>query len=264
MTCWGWPRTSPTRRSSNRPRLRRMSKVRQHQIGPHSDVSQEILAELARARLVLIDSDRRADYDAKLRARGESRPDLSAAAKKLVVVEAASSVVRHPSADGPDILATIRTGDDSRDHISAAAGMNLTGVARQSVVASADEGLNVLASIATQGRDGSLSVRSTKNKPPAVAKKRLFVVSFLSSHVAIIAVFFVFRFPQSRFTCGLFSAELIRPPRRQPKTRIHLIRGRQRRAHAHIRLMTIDPPRPLGSDSNAGLASRSRRATTST
>ena len=37
--------------------LRRMSKVRQYQIGPHGDVSQEILAELARARLVLIDPD---------------------------------------------------------------------------------------------------------------------------------------------------------------------------------------------------------------
>jgi hypothetical protein len=52
--------------------LRRMSRIRQHQIGPHSDLSQEILAELARARLILMDPDRRADYDAKLRAHGES------------------------------------------------------------------------------------------------------------------------------------------------------------------------------------------------
>ena len=44
--------------------LRRMGKVRQHQIGPESELSQEILAELARARLILIDPDRRADYDA--------------------------------------------------------------------------------------------------------------------------------------------------------------------------------------------------------
>ena len=50
--------------------LRRMGKVRQHQIGPHSDLSQEILAELALARLVLSDPDRRGDYDAKLKARG--------------------------------------------------------------------------------------------------------------------------------------------------------------------------------------------------
>ncbi len=47
--------------------LRRMSRVRQHQLGPHGDLSQEVLAELARARLVLMDPDRRADYDAKLR-----------------------------------------------------------------------------------------------------------------------------------------------------------------------------------------------------
>ena len=46
-----------------------MSKVRQYHIGSHSDLSQEILAELARARLILIDPDRRAEYDAKLRAR---------------------------------------------------------------------------------------------------------------------------------------------------------------------------------------------------
>ena len=48
--------------------LRRMGKVRQYQIGPHSDLSQEILAELARARLILMDPDRRAEYDAKLQA----------------------------------------------------------------------------------------------------------------------------------------------------------------------------------------------------
>jgi hypothetical protein len=47
--------------------VRRMSKVRQHQLGPHSDLSQEILSELARARLILMDPDRRADYNAKLK-----------------------------------------------------------------------------------------------------------------------------------------------------------------------------------------------------
>jgi curved DNA-binding protein CbpA len=57
--------------------LRRMGKVRQHQIGPQSDLSQEILAELARARLILMDPERRANYDAKLRARGESGLTIS-------------------------------------------------------------------------------------------------------------------------------------------------------------------------------------------
>jgi curved DNA-binding protein CbpA len=54
--------------------LRRMGTVRLYQLGPHSDLSQEILAELARARLVLSDPERRADYDAMLRAGGEARP----------------------------------------------------------------------------------------------------------------------------------------------------------------------------------------------
>ena len=52
--------------------VRRMGRVRQHQLGPHSDQSQEILSELARARLILMDSDRRAEYDARLRARDET------------------------------------------------------------------------------------------------------------------------------------------------------------------------------------------------
>jgi soluble cytochrome b562 len=63
--------------------LRRMGKVRLHQIGPHSDASQEILAELARARLILIDPDRRTDYDAKLRARDEVGPGPQVTAGKL-------------------------------------------------------------------------------------------------------------------------------------------------------------------------------------
>ena len=60
-----------------RAALRRMSLVRHHQLGPHRDRSQEILSELARARLVLIDADRRGEYDAKLRARGEALPVLA-------------------------------------------------------------------------------------------------------------------------------------------------------------------------------------------
>ncbi len=49
---------------------RRISNVRVHGIGPHSELSQEVLDELARARVILMDPDRRADYDAKLGARG--------------------------------------------------------------------------------------------------------------------------------------------------------------------------------------------------
>jgi hypothetical protein len=57
--------------------LRRMGKVRQRQIGPHSDQSHEMLAELARARLILMDAERRAQYDAELRVRATSRPGVS-------------------------------------------------------------------------------------------------------------------------------------------------------------------------------------------
>jgi len=61
--------------------LRRMSKVRQYQLGPHSDRAEEVLHELARARLILMDPDRRTDYDAKLQARGGSRQIRSLAAE---------------------------------------------------------------------------------------------------------------------------------------------------------------------------------------
>ena len=48
--------------------LRRMNKVIVHQIGPHGDESHAVLAELAQARQILMDTVRRADYNAKLRA----------------------------------------------------------------------------------------------------------------------------------------------------------------------------------------------------
>jgi hypothetical protein len=172
--------------------LRRMSKVRQHQIGPHSDESQEILAELARARLVLIDSDRRGDYDAQLRGRVESRPDLRAVMEKKNVILDAASGVAAPVEDGLDILAKLRTGDDSRPDCSVAVEINLTGDATPSVAAPGAGGLDVLASIAKHGSEGSLSVRSTKKKSRGVWKNRLFVVGFLTTHAALIGVFVVF------------------------------------------------------------------------
>ena len=154
--------------------LRRMSKVRQHQIGPHSDESQEILAELARARLVLIDPDRRADYDAKLRARSESRPDPSAVVKKDGLVDVVSGAAA-PAVVGLEILAKIRTGDESRPQTPVAVEINLADDARRSVPARDDGGLNVLASIATQASDASQSPRSAPRKSPAFWKNRLFV-----------------------------------------------------------------------------------------
>ncbi len=92
--------------------LRRMSKVRQHQIGPHSDQSQEILSELARARLILMDPDRRADYDAKLLARGEDIPVRPGASEKHGNGAAA---LGGPDQSAPDVFASLalslRAGD---------------------------------------------------------------------------------------------------------------------------------------------------------
>ncbi len=99
----------------DRAALRRMSKVRQHQIGPHSDQSQEILSELARARLILMDPDRRTDYDARLRARGETHPGSLVAREKLGNGDAPSDRSA-PDEDAPDVFAslalTAQAGDD--------------------------------------------------------------------------------------------------------------------------------------------------------
>jgi len=92
--------------------LRRMSKVRQYQIGPHSDQSQEILSELARARLILMDPDRRTDYDAKLRARGEDLTVRSTAAEKH---GNGAATLDGPDKSAPDVFAslalTLQAGD---------------------------------------------------------------------------------------------------------------------------------------------------------
>ena len=47
---------------------RQMGHVRTHQTGRHSETSQRLLNELAKAKVCLLNSDRKAKYDAKLRA----------------------------------------------------------------------------------------------------------------------------------------------------------------------------------------------------
>ncbi len=49
---------------------RQMAHIRTYQTGKHSDLSQDLLNELAAAQLVLLDGGRRAAYDKKLRAEG--------------------------------------------------------------------------------------------------------------------------------------------------------------------------------------------------
>ena len=60
---------------------RQISTVRRYQIGPHSEPSQQILSELARAHLILSDPDRRAAYDAKVRGARAGFPANNHAAK---------------------------------------------------------------------------------------------------------------------------------------------------------------------------------------
>ncbi len=171
--------------------LRRMSKVRQHQIGPHGDVSQEILAELARARLVLIDPDRRADYDARLRARSEGRPETPAVVEENAIV-AAVTAASAPAPDGLDILAKIRCGNERPPDLAIATDNKVTGDLPRGAAGLFEGGLEGLASISTSGSDEPRSVRSTTKKRPVLWKNRLFVVAFLSTHVAVIGVFFTF------------------------------------------------------------------------
>ena len=84
--------------------LRRIGKVRQYQVGPRSDYSQEILTKLARARLVLIDPDRRADYDDALRAKDMSPPETIT---EQVIETEAFPQPKLPENDGNEILGDI-------------------------------------------------------------------------------------------------------------------------------------------------------------
>jgi curved DNA-binding protein CbpA len=61
--------------------LRRMGKVRLHQDGEHGDRVPELLAELQKARSILIDSELRAEYDAELRLGREHRPESASPAE---------------------------------------------------------------------------------------------------------------------------------------------------------------------------------------
>jgi len=135
--------------------LRRMSKVRQHQIGPHSDQSQEILSELARARLILMDPDRRTDYDAKLRARGETRPGPLVAPQK---VRNGDALLLRPGRheDAPDVLASL--------------------------------------SLTEQAGDGALSLRSVSNKRPSWWKRGLVLGAVVATHAALLGAFLLYVF----------------------------------------------------------------------
>lgn len=90
--------------------LRRIGKVRQYQIGAHSDLSQEILSQLARARLVLMDPDRRAEYDARLRndeARA-SQPIRPAKPKPRPIKTATENAEPDTGGGEPEVFGTLK------------------------------------------------------------------------------------------------------------------------------------------------------------
>ena len=91
--------------------LRRMGKVILHQTGPHGDESHAVLAELAQARQVLMDPDRRADYNAKLRAGGASGPGPSEAQENVGIADAADVVIE-PEIAAPDVLSSLVLTDE--------------------------------------------------------------------------------------------------------------------------------------------------------
>ncbi len=97
--------------------LRRMGKIRLHQVGPHGDRSQDLLGELARARLILMDPDRRAHYDAKLRAIGEGGQVPSPGPGKVGNGDADRRRSR-PDDGLPDILGSLVISDEKTDRSS--------------------------------------------------------------------------------------------------------------------------------------------------
>jgi hypothetical protein len=135
--------------------LRRMAKVRLHEIGPHSEESQAVLAELDRARLILMDPDRRAEYDAQLRARAEDRPGAPTAQETVEDGEEASRQPE-PGNTMPDVLG--------------------------SLVLSEEVG------------DGSHNLRSASRAGPSRWKKVAGIAAFLASHALLFGAFYFYVF----------------------------------------------------------------------
>jgi curved DNA-binding protein CbpA len=140
--------------------LRRMGRVIIHQVGPHSDESQAVLAELAQARLILMDPDRRADYNAKLRAGEASRPDSPVAQENVEIADAAL-VLLEPEIAAPDALS--------------------------SLVLTEREG------------NGSPALHSALEKRPASWKKAALFLAFLASHGLLFGTFYYFVFGSFKF-----------------------------------------------------------------
>jgi hypothetical protein len=85
----------------------RMALLRSFHSGPHSDLSQKLLNEVAAARLCLLKPDRRQRYDEILRARFDLKPEPpSAAAGQSVAVKTEKSVPVKPAAAAKPAVAS--------------------------------------------------------------------------------------------------------------------------------------------------------------
>jgi hypothetical protein len=135
--------------------LRRMGKVRVHEIGPHSDQSHVLLAELELARLVLLDPERRAEYNAKLRA----------GAGGVLGSATAQETVENGEQPGPE--------PESGDTVPDALG---------SLV------------LTEQVGDGSPGLRPAARVGPSRWKKVIGLAAFLASHALLFAAFYFYVF----------------------------------------------------------------------
>lgn len=155
--------------------LRRMAKVRQYHIGPHSELSQEILTELARARLILMDQDRREHYDAKVRARAEETTGKP--------------------------VGTTGTGDED--------------LLRSQLAAVDTSSTSFDFTVLTSASHKSTGLRSVARQRALSWPKWLFRVAFVASHAAVLWAFFEFGPSLTRWwTRRTGDQQTLRPPAR--------------------------------------------------
>ncbi len=76
---------------------RQMAHVRSYQTGPHALLSQRLLNELSAARVCLLDTARKADYDARLRREATAQPGVGAARSVFASAEVAPPPRATPS-----------------------------------------------------------------------------------------------------------------------------------------------------------------------
>ena len=162
-----------------RAALRRMAKVREQQIGPNSELSQEILAELARARLILSDPDRRAEYDEKL---GANRNE--------VAVDSTSTAVSAPDREPSTVAGR---GDDVPDVLGSLY-------------------------LAESSGTVSLRVRAAPASSRAIFKKASAAAVFVALHCAVFWAFVVFVVPLIAKLSGALPPNPPEPSLNQPNT----------------------------------------------